>query len=160
MSKPAILALADGSIFRGESIGADGSSVGEVVFNTAMTGYQEMLTDPSYAGQIVMPTYPLIGNYGINDRDFESRRVQVAGFVVREHSLRPSHSLSTSKNVASPDPCLSRKSDRWNIARWQSVKPQQGVQGPRGPGPSRGQLHGWDQGIEELSFFLSGPYSE
>ena len=62
MSKPAILALADGSIFRGESIGADGSSVGEVVFNTAMTGYQEILTDPSYARQIVTLTYPHIGN--------------------------------------------------------------------------------------------------
>ena len=59
-----------------------------------MTGYQEMLTDPSFAGQIVVPTYPLIGNYGINSRDVESRKVQVAGFVVREHSLRPSHSLS------------------------------------------------------------------
>ena len=61
-----------------------------------MTGYQEMLTDPSFAGQIVVPTYPLIGNYGISERDFESARVQVAGFVVREHSLRPSHALSTS----------------------------------------------------------------
>ncbi|SVB53021.1 uncharacterized protein METZ01_LOCUS205875, partial [marine metagenome] len=61
-----------------------------------MTGYQEILTDPSYAGQIVMPTYPLIGNYGINARDFESRRVQVSGFVVREHCLQPSHSMSTS----------------------------------------------------------------
>ena len=60
-----------------------------------MTGYQEMLTDPSYAGQIVVPTYPLIGNYGIHERDFESRRVQVAGFAVREHCPRPSHSLST-----------------------------------------------------------------
>ena len=60
-----------------------------------MTGYQEMLTDPSFAGQIVVPTYPLIGNYGINERDFESARVQVAGFVVREHSTTPSHSLST-----------------------------------------------------------------
>ena len=93
---PACLVLEDGSVFRGQAFGAGRSSHGEVVFNTSMTGYQEMLTDPSYAGQIVMPTYPLIGNYGINERDFESRRVQVAGFVVREHSLEPSHVLSTS----------------------------------------------------------------
>lgn len=82
-------------MFRGRAFGARGETFGEVVFNTSMTGYQEMLTDPSYAGQIVIPTYPLIGNYGINERDFESRRVQVAGFAVREHSTRPSHSMST-----------------------------------------------------------------
>ena len=81
----AILALAaDGAIFEGESFGATGTSSGEVVFNTGMTGYQEVLTDPSYAGQLVTLTYPLIGNYGITDDDIESRRVQVAGFVVRE----------------------------------------------------------------------------
>ena len=91
----AFLALEDGSVFYGRPFGAETNVHGEVVFNTAMTGYQEMLTDPSYAGQIVMPTYPLIGNYGINERDFESRRVQVAGFVVREHSARPSHADST-----------------------------------------------------------------
>ena len=96
MPRPVSLVLEDGSVYRGRAFGAATEAFGEVVFNTSMTGYQEMLTDPSYAGQIVMPTYPLIGNYGINDRDFESRRVQVAGFVVREHSLRPSHSLSTS----------------------------------------------------------------
>ena len=71
------------------------SGYGEVVFNTSMTGYQEMLTDPSYAGQIVVATYPLIGNYGINERDFESAKVQVSGFVVREHCLQPSHAAST-----------------------------------------------------------------
>ena len=92
---PALLVLEDGSVFRGRAFGAVGEAFGEVVFNTSMTGYQEMLTDPSYAGQIVVPTYPLIGNYGINERDFESRRVQVSGFAVREHSTRPSHSLST-----------------------------------------------------------------
>ena len=97
MPKRAHLALEDGSVYNGYAFGAsENSAHGEVVFNTSMTGYQEMLTDPSYAGQIVMPTYPLIGNYGINDRDCESRRVQVAGFVVREHSPRPSHALSTS----------------------------------------------------------------
>jgi len=95
MPNPALLVLEDGSVFRGRAFGAKGETFGEVVFNTSMTGYQEMLTDPSYAGQIVLPTYPLIGNYGINERDFESRRVQVAGFAVREHSTRPSHSMST-----------------------------------------------------------------
>ena len=95
-ARPAYLVLEDGSVFKGDAFGARRSAVGEVVFNTSMTGYQEMLTDPSYAGQIVMPTYPLIGNYGINERDFESRKVQVSGFVVREHSVEPSHSLSTS----------------------------------------------------------------
>ena len=89
------LVLEDGSVYPGRAFGAGGDAFGEVVFNTSMTGYQEMLTDPSYAGQIVVPTYPLIGNYGINERDFESRRVQVAGFVVRGHDTAPSHSLST-----------------------------------------------------------------
>ena len=96
MSKPASLVLEDGSVFEGYAFGAEKAAHGEVVFNTAMTGYQEMLTDPSYAGQIVVPTYPLIGNYGINEQDFESARVQVSGFVVREHCLSPSHSSSTS----------------------------------------------------------------
>ena len=94
--KPASLVLEDGSVFIGQAFGDERSAYGEVVFNTSMTGYQEMLTDPSYAGQIVMPTYPLIGNYGINEWDFESRRVQVSGFVVREHCAEPSHAMSTS----------------------------------------------------------------
>ena len=80
----AILALSDGTVFEGESFGATGRASGEVVFNTGMTGYQEVLTDPSYAGQLVTLTYPLIGNYGITPEDFESKKVQVAGFVVRE----------------------------------------------------------------------------
>lgn len=79
-----ILALADGTVYEGESFGADTNAIGEVVFNTGMTGYQEVLTDPSYAGQIVTLTYPLIGNYGINTDDIESRQIQVAGFVVRQ----------------------------------------------------------------------------
>ena len=95
MTKSAHLVLEDGSAYKGYAFGAQTSAHGEVVFATSMTGYQEMLTDPSFAGQIVVPTYPLQGNYGINERDFESRKVQVSGFVVREHSLRPSHSLST-----------------------------------------------------------------
>ena len=95
LNEPAHLVLEDGSAYEGLAFGAQADAFGEVVFNTSMTGYQEMLTDPSYAGQIVVPTYPLIGNYGINERDFESRQVQVAGFVVREHCPRPSHALST-----------------------------------------------------------------
>ena len=87
----AILALEDGTIFEGESLGAAGRAGGEVVFNTGMTGYQEILTDPSYSGQIVALTYPLIGNYGVNADDFESRRVQVEGFVVRECEAVPSN---------------------------------------------------------------------
>ena len=83
----AILALADGTVFRGFGIGATGSSVGEVVFNTAMTGYQEILTDPSYCRQIVTLTYPHIGNTGINHEDCESARVQAAGLVIRDLSL-------------------------------------------------------------------------
>lgn len=87
MTKPAILALADGSIFRGEAIGADGQTVGEVVFNTAMTGYQEILTDPSYAKQIVTLTYPHIGNTGTTPQDAESDRVWSAGLVIRDLPL-------------------------------------------------------------------------
>ena len=87
MSKPAILALADGSIFRGVAIGADGHSVGEVVFNTAMTGYQEILTDPSYARQIVTLTYPHIGNTGTTPLDAESDRVWAAGLIIRDLPL-------------------------------------------------------------------------
>jgi len=89
--KKAILVLGDGSVYEGDSFGADRSAYGEVVFNTSMTGYQEMLTDPSYAGQIVVPTYPIIGNYGINSEDVESGRIQVSGFVVRENCPMPSH---------------------------------------------------------------------
>ncbi len=83
---PAILALADGSVFIGQSIGAPGTTVGEVVFNTAMTGYQEILTDPSYCRQIVTLTYPHIGNVGVNGEDIESARVQAAGLVIKDLS--------------------------------------------------------------------------
>ena len=94
MSRIARLVLADGTHYEGIGFGADNDSFGEVVFNTSMTGYQEILTDPSYAGQIVVPTYPLIGNYGINDEDDESVKIQVSGFVVREECLQPSHYLN------------------------------------------------------------------
>src|SRR4026209_1112574 len=84
--RPAVLALEDGIVFRGKSFGRLGELWGEVVFNTALCGYQEVLTDPSYRGQIVTLTYPHIGNYGINREDVESARPQVAGFIVREAS--------------------------------------------------------------------------
>ncbi len=95
MGKRAFLALEDGSIYEGYSFGAEDTTYGEVVFNTSMSGYQEMLTDPSYAGQILVLTYPLIGNYGVNDAYFESKQVQVRGLVVREHCPVPSHWQST-----------------------------------------------------------------
>ena len=82
----AILALEDGSVFHGMGFGARASACGEVCFNTSMTGYQEILTDPSYKGQIVTMTYPLIGNYGVNRQDVESWQPHVAGFVIRELS--------------------------------------------------------------------------
>jgi carbamoyl-phosphate synthase small subunit len=88
---PALLALADGSTFLGTSIGASGRTVGEVVFNTALTGYQEILTDPSYCRQIVALTYPHIGNYGVSDEDVEARRVHAAGLVIRDLPRRASN---------------------------------------------------------------------
>jgi len=90
----AYLILEDGSVFQGLRLGAQKEAIGEVVFNTSMTGYQEMLTDPSYGGQILVPTYPMIGNYGTSEADVESTRVQVKGFVVREDCDAPSHPLS------------------------------------------------------------------
>ena len=89
------LLLENGDIFEGKSFGASGSVSGEIVFTTAMTGYQETLTDPSYCGQIVTQTFPLIGNYGTNDRDYESDRSVVAGYIVREHCESPSNFRST-----------------------------------------------------------------
>ena len=92
---PAILALADGTVFIGNSIGATGTTVGEVVFNTSMTGYQEILTDPSYCQQIVTLTYPHIGNYGVNAEDVESHKVQAAGLVIKDLPLLVSNFRST-----------------------------------------------------------------
>ena len=91
MNKPALLVLEDGSLFRGESIGYEGETVGEVVFNTALTGYQEILTDPSYSRQIVTLTYPHIGNVGTNEDDEESSHVHVAGLVIRDLPPRASN---------------------------------------------------------------------
>ena len=89
--KPAVLALADGTVFKGTALGAPGETVGEVVFNTAMSGYQEILTDPSYRGQMVTMTYPHIGNYGITPEDVESSRPWLAGFIVKEACPYPSN---------------------------------------------------------------------
>ena len=92
---PAILALADGTIFLGNSIGATGSTVGEVVFNTAMTGYQEILTDPSYCQQIVTLTYPHIGNYGVNEEDVEADQIHAAGLIIKDLPLVASNFRKT-----------------------------------------------------------------
>lgn len=94
MSK-AVLALEDGLVFEGRSVGAEGEVTGELVFNTSMTGYQEILTDPSYAGQIITMTYPQIGNYGVNEDDIESRRPFCQGFVMRECCFEPSNFRAT-----------------------------------------------------------------
>ncbi|HXH22641.1 MAG TPA: glutamine-hydrolyzing carbamoyl-phosphate synthase small subunit [Dehalococcoidia bacterium] len=97
MPEPAFLVLEDGTVYEGRAFGAAAEATGEVVFNTSMTGYQEALTDPSYAGQILVMTYPIQGNYGTNARDDESRRVQVNAFVVREYCEAPSHRLLTER---------------------------------------------------------------
>jgi carbamoyl-phosphate synthase small subunit len=92
---PCKLALEDGCVFTGRAVGAAGTSAGEVVFNTAMTGYQEVLTDPSYCGQIVVMTFPLLGNYGVNPQDFESPRTALSGVVLKELPRRPSNYRAT-----------------------------------------------------------------
>ena len=89
--KDAIIMLGDGKSFHGSAFGSIGETIGEVCFNTGMSGYQEILTDPSYAKQIVTMTFPHIGNYGINNEDVESTQIQVAGFVIKEESLFPSN---------------------------------------------------------------------
>ena len=96
VAKKAILVLKDGSVYEGNSFGAEATTYGEVIFNTSMTGYQELLTDPSCAGQILVSTYPLMGNYGINEAHFESKQIHVRGLVAREYCLQPSHWQSSS----------------------------------------------------------------
>ena len=93
--KKAILFLEDGKYFYGKPLSTMGDTVGEIVFNTSMTGYQEILTDPSYAGQIVAMTYPLIGNYGVNEEDVESNKIHLKGFVVKEFCRRHSNFRAT-----------------------------------------------------------------
>ena len=90
-NRPAILMLEDGTTFSGKSFGAIGKTLGEVCFNTGITGYQEILTDPSYAKQIVTMTAPHIGNYGVNSEDIESNKIQASGFVIKEESIVPSN---------------------------------------------------------------------
>ena len=132
MQPPALLALEDGRVFRGRSWAADGEVCGEIVFNTSMTGYQEVLTDPSYAGQIVCMTYPLIGNYGVNDQDSESSRPWVEGFVVREAS----RIVSNWRAEESLDAFLKR----WNIVALEGIDTRALVRHIRDKGAMRSCL--------------------
>jgi len=130
--KPAILALEDGRTFRGRSWAADGEACGEMVFNTSMTGYQEVLTDPSYAGQVVCMTYPLIGNYGVNSEDEESSRPWVEGFVVREASRM----ASSWRSQETLDAYLKR----WNIVAIEGIDTRALVRHIRDKGAMRACL--------------------
>src|SRR5882724_10327182 len=132
MTKLAKLALEDGTVFAGTSIGADGEVDGEVCFNTSMTGYQEILTDPSYRGQIVTMTYPQIGNYGVNAEDVESWRPQLAGFVVREHSRTQSNFRS--------EQSLSEYLRQWNVVAIESIDTRALVRRLRSSGALKGIL--------------------
>ena len=129
---PALLALEDGRTFRGRSWAADGEVCGEIVFNTSMTGYQEVLTDPSYAGQIVCMTYPLIGNYGVNETDSESARPWVEGFVVREASRLTSNWRA--------EESLADYLKRWNIVALEGIDTRALVRHIRDKGAMRACL--------------------
>src|SRR5712691_12527355 len=141
-SKSAILALEDGRVWRGRSWGATGESTGEMVFNTSMTGYQEVLTDPSYAGQIVCMTYPLIGNYGVNTEDPESSRPWVEGFVVREASRM----ASSWRAEESLDAYLKR----WNIVAIDHIDTRALVRHIRDKGAMRACISATDLNEENL----------
>src|SRR6266849_4941838 len=141
-SKSAILALEDGRVWRGRSWGPTGESTGEMVFNTSMTGYQEVLTDPSYAGQIVCMTYPLIGNYGVNSEDPESSRPWVEGFVVREFSRM----ASSWRAEESLDACLKR----WNIPGVDHIDTRALVRHIRDKGAMRACLSTIDANAESV----------
>jgi carbamoyl-phosphate synthase small subunit len=132
MPAPAKLALEDGTVFAGASIGAAGEVDGEVCFNTSMTGYQEILTDPSYRGQIVTMTYPQIGNYGVNDADVESSRPHLAGFIVREHSRVESNFRSAGS--------LSDYLNHWGVVAIESIDTRALVRRLRSRGAMRGVL--------------------
>ena len=129
---PALLALEDGRTFRGRSWAADGEVCGEIVFNTSMTGYQEVLTDPSYAGQIVCMTYTLIGNYGVNKTDSESSRPWVEGFVVREASRLTSNWRA--------EESLAEYLKRWNIVAIEGIDTRALVRHIRDKGAMRACL--------------------
>ena len=133
---PALLALEDGRTFRGRSWAAEGETCGEVVFNTSMTGYQEVLTDPSYAGQIVCMTYPLIGNYGVNESDAESNRPWVEGFVVREASRITSNWRA--------EESLQDYLKRWNIVAIEGIDTRALVRHIRDKGAMRACLSSID----------------
>ncbi len=141
-SNSAILALEDGRIFRGRSWAAQGESVGEMVFNTSMSGYQEVLTDPSYAGQIVCMTYPLIGNYGVNNEDQESSRPWVEGFVVREAS-RVASNWRASETL---DDYLKR----WNVVAIDHIDTRALVRHIRDKGAMRACLSTVDVDVESV----------
>lgn len=136
------LALEDGAVYPGISIGADGEVDGEVCFNTSMTGYQEILTDPSYRGQIVTMTYPQIGNYGVNDEDLESQRPHLAGFVVREHSRIRSNFRSEAD--------LSEYLNEMGVVAVESVDTRALVRRIRSQGAMRGVLSTIDLDDESL----------
>src|SRR5512132_2218568 len=139
---PALLALEDGRTFRGRSWAAEGESAGEMVFNTSMTGYQEVLTDPSYAGQIVCMTYPLIGNYGVNSDDEESDRPWVEGFAVREASRMASSWRA--------DETLDAYLKRWNIVAIDHIDTRALVRHIRDKGAMRACLSTIDQDAESV----------
>ena len=142
MIQPAKLALEDGTVYTGTSIGAPGEVDGEVCFNTSMTGYQEILTDPSYRGQIVTMTYPQIGNYGVNKSDYESSKPHLAGFVVREHSriesnFRAEHSLGEFLK-------------KWGVVAIESIDTRSLVRRIRSQGAMRGVLSTLDMNDASL----------
>src|SRR5207244_12071296 len=141
-SNLATLALEDGRFFRGHSWGAPGEACGEMVFNTSMTGYQEVLTDPSYAGQIVCMTYPLIGNYGVNSEDEESDRPWVEGFVVREAS-RVASSWRAQETL---DAYLKR----WNIVAIEGIDTRALVRHIRDKGAMRASISTTDTDEKSL----------
>src|SRR6266850_1854626 len=141
-SKPAILALEDGRVWRARSWAAAAEACGEMVFNTSMTGYQEVLTDPSYAGQIVCMTYPLIGNCGVNKADEESARPWVEGFVVREASRVASNWRSEETLVA--------YLTRWNIVAIEGIDTRALVRHIRDKGAMRACLSTMDLDKDSL----------
>ena len=140
--KSAILALENGNVFKGWNFGAEGENDGEVVFNTGMTGYQEILTDPSYHRQIVTMTYPLIGNYGVNPEDFESDKPYVAGFVVKEYCSYPSNFRKTET--------LGDFLKRYNIIGIEGIDTRELVRIIRDTGAMRGVLSTIDLDPESL----------
>src|SRR5437773_1542174 len=142
LAESATLALEDGRVWRGRSWGAAGESTGEMVFNTSMTGYQEVLTDPSYAGQIVCMTYPLIGNYGVNKEDTESSRPWVEGFVVREASRVASSWRS--------EQSLEDYLKRWNIVAIDHIDTRELVRHIRDKGAMRACLSTVESNSESL----------